>query len=125
MNGLTAALLELFPVICIYDAYGLMECAIEDCLAEWEHNSVGRERVTAKLMSLSGVFSFVPLLCLLGVGGYMVISNEISIGVFYLFLNLSGNVSGFLQNMPGIYAGFRKFCASIDSLEAKLVLEKT
>lgn len=125
MNGLTAVFLELFPVIFIYDAYGLMESAMEEYLAEWKYNSVRRERITAKLMSLSGVLSLVPLLCLLGFGGYMVISNEISIGMFYLFLNLSGNVSGFLQNMPGIYAGFRRFCASIDSLGDKLTFERS
>ena len=34
----------------------------------------------------------------------------------------SGNVSGFFQNMPGVYAGFRRFEASVGRLEKKLVL---
>lgn len=124
INGLAAIMLELFPIILVYDAYRLMDRTVEERMTEWENSSVRRERITAKLMSLSGVLSFVPLLCLLGFGGYMVINDEISIGTFYLFLNLSGNVSGFLQNMPSIYAGFRRFCASVNSLEEKLVLEK-
>ncbi len=74
-----------------------------DNLSEWEDMNVKKERIATGLMSLSGVLSFVPLLLLLGAGGAMVMNGEISIGIFYIFINLSGNVSGFLQNMPGIY----------------------
>lgn len=124
INGSADMILELFPVIQIYDAYKLIKSAVAKNLSEWENANVKRERVTARLMSLSGVLSFVPLLLLLGVGGVMVISGEISIGIFYIFINLSGNVSGFLQNMPGIYAGFRRFGASVGRLEDKLMLEE-
>ena len=54
----------------------------------------------------------------------MAINKEITTGTFYIFINLSGNVSGFLQNMPGIYAAFRQFDASAQGLEGKLVLER-
>lgn len=80
------------------------------------------ERVAAGLMSLSGLLSFVPLLLLLGFGGVMVVNGEISTGIFYIFINLSGNVSGFLQNMPNMYAAFRRFEASAERLGKKLVL---
>lgn len=122
LNGVYDTFLELFPVIQVYEAYRLMKRAIYDRLVEYQNLSIGRERVSAGLMSLSGVFSFLPLLLLLGVGGYMVIKGEISIGIFYIFINLSGNVSGFLQNMPKIYAGFRKFGASVGRVETKVVL---
>lgn len=123
INGLVDLILELFPIIQIYDAYKLMNKAMDQRLLEWESTTIRKEWVTAKLMSLSGVLSFLPLLLLLGFGGYMVIKGEISIGIFYIFINLSGNVSGFLQNMPGIYANFRRFSASVGRLEGKLVLE--
>lgn len=123
INGLVNMILELFPIIQIYDAYKLMNKAMDQRLLEWKSTNIRKEWVTAKLMSLSGVLSFLPLLLLLGFGGYMVIKGEISIGIFYIFINLSGNVSGFLQNMPGIYANFRRFSASVGRLEGKLVLE--
>ena len=123
INGLVDLILELFPIIQIYDAYKLMNKAMNQRLLEWESTTIRKEWVTAKLMSLSGVLSFLPLLLLLGFGGYMVSKGEISIGIFYIFINLSGNVSGFLQNMPGIYANFRRFSASVGRLEGKLVLE--
>ena len=123
INGLVDIILELFPIIQIYDAYKLMNKAMDQRLLEWESTNIRKEWVTAKLMSLSGVLSFLPLLLLLGFGGYMVIKGEISMGIFYIFINLSGNVSGFLQNMPGIYANFRRFSASVGRLEGKLVLE--
>lgn len=124
INGLADMILELFPIIQVYSAHKLIKGAIEENLIEWGNANMKKERVSARLMSLSGVLSFVPLLLLLGFGGHMAINGEISIGIFYIFINLSGNVSGFLQNMPGIYASFRQFGASIGRLEEKLVLKE-
>ncbi len=124
INGLADTLLALFPVIQVYSAYSLISNTMNERLLEWQNSNIRKERIAAKLMSLSGVLSFIPLLLLLGFGGLMVINGEISIGVFYIFINLSGNVSGFLQNMPNIYAGFRRFGASVDRLEKKLVLKE-
>ncbi len=124
INGLTDTLIELFPVIWIYDAGKLIYTAIKERLFQWQNAGIQKEKTAAGLMSLSGVFSFLPLLLLLGFGGFMVIKGEISMGIFYIFINLSGNVSGFLQNMPNIYAGFGRFKASIHRLEKKLVLEE-
>lgn len=120
INGLTGTLLDLFPVIQVYDAYGLIHGTVNERIAEWQDSNIKKERITARLMSLSGLLSFIPLLMLLGFGGFMVIDGEISMGVFYIFINLSGDVSGFLQNMPGIYAGFRRFRASVCRLEGKV-----
>lgn len=120
INGLADMILGLFPIIQIYDACQLIKGSMEEALSQWGKAAVKKERITAKLMSLSGVLSFVPLLLLLGSGGAMVIHGEISLGTFYIFINLSGSISGFLQNMPGIYASFRRFRASADRLEGKL-----
>lgn len=124
INGLADMILELFPIIQVYSAHKLVNDAMIEQFSECEKLNVKKERATAVLMSLSGVLSFVPLLTLLGFGGAMVLNGNISIGIFYIFINLSGNVSGFLQNMPGIYANFRRFSASVDRLEEKLVLNE-
>jgi len=124
INGLTGTILELFPVIQVYNGYKLISDAMDSSIDVWEEHNIKKERISAKLMTLSGVLSFVPLLILLCVGGNMVVSGEISIGLFYIFINLSGNVSGFLQNMPNIYAGFRQFGASVDRIGEKLVLKE-
>lgn len=124
INGLADIILELFPIIKVYSANKMVDDTMNERLLTWGNVNIKKERVSAKLMSLSGVLSFVPLLLLLGFGGFMVINGEISLGTFYIFINLSGNVSGFLQNMPNIYARFRSFRASIGRLEGKLVLKK-
>ncbi len=124
INGLSDILLTLFPVIRVYQSHSLFETIMEERLAEWKKANVRTERIAAVLMSLSGVLSFLPLLCLLAAGGVMVIRGEISVGVFYIFINLSGNVSGFLQNMPNIYAGFRRFTASVARLESRIILQE-
>ena len=120
LNGLAGILLELFPVIQVYDAHELIQGSMNERISEWQNRNIRKERITARLMSFSGLLSFVPLLLLLGFGGWMVINGEISMGIFYIFINLSGDVSGFLQNMPGIYAGFRRFYASVCRLEGRI-----
>ena len=125
INGLTDIILEFFPIIQIYNAYRLIEDAVNKQLLTWQEHNIRKEKVSAGLMSLSGFLSFVPLLMLLGSGGFMVINGKTTIGILYIFINLSGNVSGFLQNMPNIYAGFRRFLASADRLEKKVLLQNT
>lgn len=120
INGLAGTISDLFPVIQVYGAYNLIKSAMSENLSEWETANVEKERISAGLMSLSGALSFIPILLLLGFGGIMVINGEISIGIFYLFINLSGNVSGFLQNMPGIYANYRRFSASVNRIGEKI-----
>nr|WP_304710985.1 ABC transporter transmembrane domain-containing protein [uncultured Acetatifactor sp.] len=122
INGSTDMMLELFPMIQIYDAYKMVQDTMKEQLSEWGEANIKKERIAARLMSLSGVLSFALLLALLGCGGFMVINGEISMGIFYIFINLSGNVSGFLQNMPNIYASFRRFSASVERLEEKLCI---
>lgn len=119
INGLAGTISDLFPVIQVYDAYKLIKRAMRENLSEWENANVQKEKISARLMSLSGALSFIPILLLLEFGGTMVINGEISTGVFYIFINLSGNVSGFLQNMPGIYANFRRFSASVGRIVEK------
>lgn len=119
INGLAGTISDLFPVIQVYDAYKLIKSAMSENLSEWEYANAKKEKISARLMSLSGALSFIPLLLLLGFGGTMVINGEISMGIFYIFINLSGSVSGFLQNMPGIYANFRRFSASVGRMMEK------
>ena len=124
INGLSDILLELFPIIRVYNANKLIYTSMNERLDKWQNASIKKERTAARLMSISGLLSFGPLLMLLGIGGIMVIQGEITLGVFYIFINLSGNVSGFLQNMPNIYAGFRSFSAAVRRIENKIVLER-
>lgn len=124
INGLADLILELFPVIKIYGANRLVRQTMNERLSEWGNVNIRKEKVSARLMSLSGVFSFIPQLILLGFGGAMVLNGEISLGTFYIFINLFGNVSGFLQNMPNVHARFRSFCASVGRLEGKIVMRE-
>lgn len=120
INGLADMAVRLLPAVRIYEAEELLWGAMEERLLSWRDSSVRRERVSARLMSLSGALSLVPLLLLLGLGGSMAVKGTISMGIFYIFINLSGDVSGFLQNMPGNYAGFRRFLASVGRVKEKL-----
>jgi len=121
MNQYADTLLTLFPIIRLYDAARLALGGYMDAIAIWEKHTIRSEYTAARLMSLSGVLSGVPLLILFFVGGRMVLSGALGIGTLYIFLNLSGNVSGVLMNMPRHFASFRQFSANMKRLEVKVV----
>jgi|GEM_PF-3927362 len=50
-------------------------------------------------------------------GRYTNHSRFTTIGTLYVFINLSGNVSGVMMNMPGRIAVFRRFLANMKRIE--------
>lgn len=123
MNGYADTLLTLFPVIRLYGASKLMLCGYRKALTEWQDHTVSLERTKARLMSLSGLLSSIPLMLLMLFGGGRVIGGTITIGTLYIFLNLSGNVSGVMMNMPGYITSFRQFLANMERIGPKIVIE--
>jgi len=122
MNQYADTLLTLFPILRLYDGFRLTLGGYGSAVETWEKHTTRAERVRARLMSLSGLLSNIPLLLLFLAGGRMAISGVLSIGTLYIFLNLSGNVSGVLMNMPGYFAAFRQFSANVRRLSPRVVL---
>lgn len=122
MNGAFDTLITIFPILRIYNATKLICNKYSDDLTRWETLSRKEERTRAKLMSLSGLLSCIPLLLLFLIGGSQVIHGEISLGTLYIFINLSGNVSGILMNMPGRISAFRRFTANMNRIEKNIIL---
>lgn len=116
LNGFTDTLLTLFPVIRIYEACDLLQNKYYNKVEEWQHITIREEMTKAKLMSLSAVLSCIPLILLLLVGGTLVIRGDMSIGLVYIFINLSGNVSGVMMNMPGHIAKLRRFIGNLNRI---------
>jgi len=121
MNKFADNLLALFPVIKLYNASAMMIADYDREIGEWEKHTIKAETVQARLMSLSGLLSTVPLMILLLAGGGMVIKGTLTIGTLYVFLNLSGNVSGVMMNMPGYIAAFRRFSSNMKLLGPKIL----
>jgi ABC-type multidrug transport system fused ATPase/permease subunit len=117
MNQYADVLLTLFPVIRLYDGVHMVLHGSEKEVQTWEQHTVSLEYTKGWLMSLSGILSIIPLLLLIYIGGNMVIHNEMTIGTLYIFLNLSGNVSGVLMNMPGHIGAFRQCLANFKRVE--------
>lgn len=123
MNGFADSLLNLFPIIRLYDAGQILFRGYLGALGVWEAQTVGLERTKARLQSLSGLLSAIPFLLLFLTGGRMAIQGTITVGTLYIFLNLSGNVSGVLMNMPGYIASFRQFTANMKRLSPNILLD--
>jgi ABC-type multidrug transport system fused ATPase/permease subunit len=121
MNRHGDTLVTLFPVIKLFEAERLTAGLYVEAAAGWRTQTTRLERTKARLMSLSAVLSNVPLLLLFLVGGGMALQGVITVGTLYIFLNLSGNVSGVLMNMPGHMAAFRQFAANLARLRPKIL----
>ena len=124
MNGFADTLVTVFPVMKLFDAMHLVQGEYNSALADWEDAASREERRRSLLMSLSGLMSVIPLLLLFLEGGRQVIGGAAAIGTLYIFINLSGNVSGVLMNLPGRIAMFRRFSANCKRLELCVCLEK-
>jgi ABC-type multidrug transport system fused ATPase/permease subunit len=122
MNQYAETLLTLFPIIRLYDAARMTIGGYTGAVKVWENYTVKAERKKAKLMSLSAILSQMPQLLLFLVGGHRTISGMLTVGTLYIFLNLSGNVSGALMNMPGHIAAFRQFSANMKRLSPHILL---
>ncbi|MDR1689735.1 MAG: hypothetical protein LBS21_14170 [Clostridiales bacterium] len=146
MNRHAETLLTLFPVMRLYNAQSLAQAGYGNALNEWERKTVRLERTRARLLSLSGVLSRIPLLLLfliggamaiagdmsvgeamtitggINIGGAMAIAGDFSVGTLYAFVLLYGNVSGALMNMPGQITAFRQFSANMNRLGGRLCL---
>jgi ABC-type bacteriocin/lantibiotic exporter with double-glycine peptidase domain len=117
MNGFADTLITIFPIMKLFDANRLIREKYNAALEQWESASISAESKRAKLMSPSGLLSCIPLLLLFLIGGTQVINGSTTIGTLYFFINLSGNVSGVMMNMPGRIAMFRKFSADMKRIE--------
>lgn len=117
MNGFADTLINIFPVLRIFDANLLIQEKYNIALEQWEKASISEENRRAKLMSLSALLSCIPLLLLFLIGGTQIIHGLTTIGTLYIFINLSGNVSGVMMNMPGRIAMFRRFTANMKRIE--------
>ncbi len=122
INQYADTLLTLFPIIRLYDAARLILDGYAGGVKRWEDQTVRAERTRARLMSLSALLSNIPVLLLFLVGGRMTINGTLTVGTLYIFLNLSGNVSGVLMNMPGHIAAFRQFSANMKRLSPHIIL---
>jgi ABC-type multidrug transport system fused ATPase/permease subunit len=117
MNQYADTLITLFPIILLFDASSMMSKGYRDAIQNWEEHTIFAERLRARLMSPSALMSVIPLLLLFLVGGHMTIYGSLSVGTLYIFMNLSGNVSGVMMNMPGAISAFRQFRANLKRLE--------
>ena len=94
-------------------------------LTEWEKLNVSMEKKKALLMSISAVITNIPLLLIILIGGKLVIMGKLTLGELYVFISLSGNVSGILMNMPSFIMQFRIFGANLKKLNTPVIVDNT
>ena len=116
LNGVTESLMSLFPVIRLYQTQKFILTNYTNRLEAWEKLNISMEKKKALLMSISAVMTCIPLLLLVLIGGNLVIRGEMTVGELYIFINLSGNVSGILMNMPSFIMQFRIFAGNLQKI---------
>lgn len=121
MNQSTDLLLSAFPVIRLYNAITLALHEYRAQVQAWQQLNSRMERLRARLMSLSGLLSGLPPLFLLLVGGHMVMAGSLPLGSLYVFINLSGNITGVMGNLPARVAELRQFAANLRRVAPRTV----
>jgi ABC-type multidrug transport system fused ATPase/permease subunit len=124
LNGFTDTLISVFPIMRLFNASGLIQHKYNAALDLWEHASTKEGRKKAGLMSLSGFLSLIMLMLLFFMGGTQIYQGTLTLGCLYVFVNLSGNISGVMINMPGTIAGFRRFAVNMHRLRPTVKLIK-
>lgn len=119
LNGITESLMTLFPVIRLYDAGKMILQNYERTVDEWEDSVAVLEKRSALLMSISAMITCIPLMLTILIGGRLIISGKMTIGQLYIFINLSGNVSGILMNMPSFIMQLRVFAGNLAKIGGK------
>ena len=125
INSVTDSLMNLFPAIRLYQAQKMILENYSSLLTEWEKLNVSMEKKKALLMSISAVITNIPLLLIILIGGKLVILGKLSLGELYVFISLSGNVSGILMNMPSFIMQFRIFGANLKKLNVPVIVDNT
>lgn len=125
INSVTDILMNLFPAIRLYQAQKMILENYSSLLTEWEKLNVSMEKKKALLMSISAVITNIPLLLIILIGGKLVILGKLSLGELYVFISLSGNVSGILMNMPSFIMQFRIFGANLKKLNSPVIVDNT
>lgn len=116
LNGITESLMSLFPVIRLYDAGKMILQNYENTVDEWEGSVAVLEKRSALLMSISALITCIPLMLTILIGGKFIIFGRMTVGQLYIFINLSGNVSGILMNMPSFIMQLRVFAGNLAKL---------
>lgn len=116
LNGITESLMTLFPVIRLYDAGKMILQNYEKTVDEWEGSVAVLEKRSALLMSISALITCIPLMLTILIGGKFIIFGRMTVGQLYIFINLSGNVSGILMNMPSFIMQLRVFAGNLAKL---------
>ena len=125
INSVTDSLMNLFPVIRLYQAQKMILENYSGLLTKWEKLNVSMEKKKALLMSISAVITNIPLLLIILIGGKLIILGKLTLGELYVFISLSGNVSGILMNMPSFIMQFRIFGANLKKLNAPVIVDNT
>ena len=125
INSVTDGLMNLFPVIKLYQAQKMILENYSTLLTDWGNLNVSMEKKKALLMSISAVITNIPLLLIILIGGKLVILGKLSLGELYVFISLSGNVSGILMNMPSFIMQLRIFGANLKKLNEPVIVDDT
>lgn len=116
LSSITESLMSLFPIIKLYDAGKMIFENYEKSVSTWENTITIMEKRKSVLMSISALITCIPLMLTILIGGRQIIQGRMTIGQLYIFINLSGNVSGILMNMPSFIMQFRVFAGNIQKI---------
>ena len=116
MNRIAFGLIHSFPIVKIFSGEKFCMKSYEEKLSTWGVHATHEGRMHAVYNSLSGVLSRLPLLLLFLCGGYLVLSDKMSLGTLFVFLNLQNGVTQTIMNLPSHMARFKVFTVNLSRI---------
>lgn len=117
VNSLAKGVIDSFQTIKVFSLENIMQRKYDEAVDTSVRCALRVNKLEAVLLSLSGLFNFIPLGILLGLGGFLVIRNEMAIGTLYAYINISNFVINPVMNFSIHIAGIRSFSANCSRIK--------
>ncbi len=116
--------LAIIPLIKVFNLEKWSQKRFSNQMDEYYHTSIAYTRTSSLNSSLSSLIMAVPVVLLIGFGGYMVIYGSLSLGTFTAFLSYTSIFFTPISQLSGIWTSYKSALPAFDRIQEILDLEE-
>ncbi|AXV39123.1 ABC transporter ATP-binding protein [Methanobacterium sp. BAmetb5] len=116
--------LAIIPLIKVFNLEKWSQKRFSYQMDEYYNTSITYTRTSSLNSSLSSLIMAVPVVLLIGFGGYMVIYGSLSLGTFTAFLSYTSIFFTPISQLSGIWTSYKSALPAFDRIEEILDLEE-
>jgi len=116
--------LTIIPLINVFNLEKWSQKRFNNQMDEYYNTSLTYTRTSSLNSSLSSLIMVVPVVLLIGFGGYMVIYGSLSLGTFTAFLSYTSIFFTPISQLSGIWTSYKSALPAFDRIQEILDLEE-